>query len=313
MRARAPLGLLATVVLLAGCSSGATPSHSVRADPSSGSTTYGPRTSTAASASPSPYGRYVALGDSYTAGPLIPTTDLAGGCARSDHNYPSLLAARLHVRTFVDVSCSGATTRDLTHPQHPFSGSTVPPQLDAVTRDTDLVTLGIGGNDLDLFATLVGTCTRLRAQDPTGSPCTDSLRATGPDLDTATVTIAQHVAAALRAVERKAPRAAVVLVGYLRLVPDHGTCPALPLAAGDYPEGRRITTTLDQALARAAAQTSTQYVDAYAQSRGHDICSAHPWVNGRQTRQGVALAYHPVEPGMQAVAGMVRRALESFG
>ena len=34
-------------------------------------------------------GRYVALGDSYSAGPLIPTTDLAGGCARSDHNYPT--------------------------------------------------------------------------------------------------------------------------------------------------------------------------------------------------------------------------------
>jgi hypothetical protein len=37
---------------------------------------------------------YVALGDSYTAGPLIPvqeTTPL--GCLRSDHNYPHLVAA----------------------------------------------------------------------------------------------------------------------------------------------------------------------------------------------------------------------------
>jgi len=319
MRARQNLGrglaAVLTTVALAGCSM-SSPSPNASASPSIGSTTYGPRTSAAASPAPSgpaPYATYVALGDSYTAGPLIPTTDLAGGCARSDHNYPSLLARRLHVRTFVDVSCSGATTRDLTHPQHPFEGSTIPAQLDALTKDTDLVTIGIGGNDLNLFATLIGTCTRLGAQDPTGSPCTDSLQATGPDLDTATVTIAEHVSSALRLIQRKAPTAAVVLVGYLRLAPDHGSCPALPLAAGDYPEGRRIARTLDQALSRAAALTSTTYVDAYARSRGHDICSSDPWVNGRETRQGVALAYHPLASGMRAVAGMVQHELDTFG
>jgi lysophospholipase L1-like esterase len=311
--ARTLLLRLALVVLLAGCSSGTSPG-SAGSKPSSGSTTYGPRTSAAASPAPAaPYAKYVAMGDSYSAGPLIPTTDLAGGCARSDHNYPSLLARRLHVRTFVDVSCSGASTHDLTHAQHPFQGSTIPPQLKALTPDTDLVTIGIGGNDLDLFSTLVGTCTGLRAQDPTGSPCTDSLKATGPDLDTMTVTIASRVADALRAIQRKAPKAAVVLVGYLRLVPDHGTCPGLPLATGDYPEGRRIASTVDQALSRAAAETSTTYVDAYALSKNHDICSAHPWVNGRRTRQGVALAYHPLESGMRAVAGMVQHELDTFG
>ena len=37
---------------------------------------------------------YVALGDSYTAGPIIPVqqTDPLG-CLRSDHNYPHLVAA----------------------------------------------------------------------------------------------------------------------------------------------------------------------------------------------------------------------------
>ena len=64
--------------------------------------------------------KYVALGDSYSAGPLIPTTDLAGGCARSDHNYPSLLADELDAKTFVDVTCSGAKTHDITGVQRPF-------------------------------------------------------------------------------------------------------------------------------------------------------------------------------------------------
>src|SRR5256886_13931736 len=51
---------------------------------------------------------YVAEGDSYTAGPLIP--DLTGspaGCARSTHDYPSLVAAGVGAASFTDVSCQG--------------------------------------------------------------------------------------------------------------------------------------------------------------------------------------------------------------
>ena len=50
--------------------------------------------STPAAAHGSGGGReYVALGDSYTSGPLIPR-QVDAGCARSDHNYPSIVAAR---------------------------------------------------------------------------------------------------------------------------------------------------------------------------------------------------------------------------
>jgi lysophospholipase L1-like esterase len=282
------------VLLLAGCTSTGTPAH-----PSGGS---GSAPSTRAGGG---YQRYVALGDSYSAGPLIPTTDLAGGCARSDHNYPSVLAGRLHVGRFVDVTCSGATTGDLTHVQHPFRGARVPPQLHAVTRRTDLVTLGIGGNDLDLFETLVSTCTRLRSSDPSGSPCGRELARRGPDLHAATATISARVAGALRDVHRRAPKATVLLVGYLRLVPDRGTCAGLPLAVGDYPVGRRISQALNRALSRAASRAGALYVDMYAASTGHDICSAHPWVNGGVTDRTRALAYHPVAAGMRADAAEV--------
>ena len=242
---------------------------------------------------------------------MIPTTDLAGGCARSDHNYPSLVAKRLGVRSFVDVSCSAATTHDLTHVQPTFGDARIPPQINQVTRATDLVTIGIGGNDLDLFATLVRTCTRLRASDPTGSPCARELAAHGPDLDAATTTISRRVAASLALIRRRAPRATVVLVGYLRLVPGSGTCPTLPLATGDYAEGRRISRVLDRALDRAARRAGVRYVDMYAASRGHDVCSATPWVNGARTDRTRALAYHPFAVGMRADAAHVLTALGS--
>ncbi len=284
------------VVLLSGCTS--VGGSDLPGTSSATSTTAGPPST------PPGYQRYAALGDSYSAGPLIPTTDLAAGCARSSSNYPSIIADRLGVERFTDVTCSGATTRDLSHVQRPFGDVRIPPQLRAVDRRTDLVTVGIGGNDLGLFATLVGTCTRLRVADPTGSPCARRL-AKGPDLEEATATIGSRVTASLRAVRRLAPRATVVLVGYPRLVPDEGTCPALPLATGDYAEGRRISRALDGALARAARRAGALYVDVYDVSRGHDICSADPWVNGRTTDRQRALAYHPLASGMRAVADEV--------
>jgi lysophospholipase L1-like esterase len=299
---RLAASLLAGTLLLTGCTS--TGGDATPADPNGSGAATGTAPSTAAQVH-----TYVALGDSYSAGPLIPVTDLAGGCARSDHNYPSLVARRLGVRTFRDVTCSGATTADLTRAQHPFQGSTVPPQLRAVTEDTDLVTIGIGGNDLDLFGTLVGTCTGLRSQDPQGSPCARHFAEAGPDLAEVTRTIDRNVAAALDGIRERAPQATVVLVGYLRLVPRHGTCPGLPLATGDYAQGRRVSVSLNRALRQAARQTQVRFVDAYRLSRGHDICSAAPWVNGGVTDRQRALAYHPFASGMRAVADGVLAAL----
>jgi lysophospholipase L1-like esterase len=251
------------------------------------------------------FDRYAALGDSFTAGPLIPTTDLANGCFRSDHNYPALVAQQLDVMQLVDVSCSGADTSDLTGRQQTVRDASVPPQLRAVTPGTDLVTLGIGGNDFGLFHTLVSTCSQVRPQGSSGAPCTDTLRSRGVDLVAETHQISTRVETAVREIQQRAPRATVVLVGYLRLVPSSGRCRQLPFARGDYAFGDRVSRALNAALARAARRTHALFVDAYAASKGHDICSSDPWVNGAQTEQGKALAFHPLAEGMEAVADRV--------
>lgn len=264
---------------------------------------------------PAPAGveKYVALGDSFTAAPLVPTTDLAGGCFRSDGNYPSLVADRLDVAELVDVSCSGARTADLTDRQPTVRDASVPPQLRAVDRDTDLVTLGIGGNDFDLFHTLVSTCSRLGLEDPTGSPCADRLSERGDDLLTRTGRIGDRVAQAVRRVQRRAPEATVVVVGYLRLAPEQGRCRDLPFAPGDYEYGDRVAEALNDALERAARRTEATFVDMHERSEGHDVCSDEPWVNGHRTVQGEALAYHPFAEGMEAVAEEVVDAVAEAG
>ncbi|QCC76839.1 hypothetical protein E2C04_05710 [Nocardioides daphniae] len=132
--------------------------------------------------------RYVALGDSFTAAPFVPDAVEAEGCYRSTSNYPSLVAAALRDAAgnqpgpeLVDVSCSGADTTHMTRPQTTVLQQRVAPQFDALTPETDLVTIGIGGNDFDVFGTLTGRCPQLAVRDPQGSPCRAALRRGGRD------------------------------------------------------------------------------------------------------------------------------------
>src|ERR1700712_5375547 len=90
---------------------------------------------------------WVGLGDSYAAGPLIPNQSLSPlGCLRSDHNFAHLSAAA-RGKTLTDMSCSGATTANMTASQTTDAG-TNPPQFNGLTATTSTVSLQIGGNDI---------------------------------------------------------------------------------------------------------------------------------------------------------------------
>lgn len=257
---------------------------------------------------------YVALGDSYTSGPFIPVQRLDPlGCGRSTANYPSVLANALHPGGFTDVSCAGADTGSMTQAQTvPFNG-TNPPQLDALRLDTDLVTLGIGGNDFDVFGRLVGTCPGLRPADPTGNPCEEHFTTNGVDtVSTAIANIEPRVEAVLATIHQRSPGARVLVVGYPRIAPERGYCPdVLPFADGDYAWLSRVETDLNQALEDAASNGDAQYVDTFGPSRGHDACArgGSAWINGKDQNVFEAAAYHPLKAGMAGVAAVVLKSL----
>ncbi|MCO6004341.1 SGNH/GDSL hydrolase family protein [Actinoallomurus purpureus] len=246
-------------------------------------------------------GRYVALGDSFTAGPFIPHrhgTPIA--CLRSDHNYPSLVARMFEPAAFTDVSCSGATTDDMTRSQPVLFGHNAP-QLDAVTRDTALVTIGIGGNDIG-YSRIVLTCATLSIAEPQGAPCT---RHFGATLDERIAATAPKIAALLRAVHARAPRARVLVVGYPRMLPARTGCwPTVPAASGDIPYLDRFERHLNAMLAEQARLGGAGFVDAYTSARRHDMCAADRWVEGiLVTSPGAPV--HPNAKGMQAIADRV--------
>lgn len=255
---------------------------------------------------------YVALGDSFSAGPLIPEPRQdPAGCLRSTRNYPAYLAAQLRVASYTDVTCSGARSRDLWRSQALFLDGVVAPQREALSPDTDLVTLGIGGNDFSLFGEMTGTCTRLRDRDPGGAPCRRAFRERvgGRVVDTKARDarrVADRVARAVVVVRERAPEATVLVVGYPQLLPPDTTCTDVPFATGDYPWARSIEVILHRSLRRAAERTGADFVGTRAASRGHDACAGEAaWVNGHVVRVGEAAPFHPFMEGMRSVAAAV--------
>ena len=245
---------------------------------------------------------YVSLGDSYTSGPLIPR-QVDADCERSDHNYPSLVAARPQVTAFKDVSCGGATTNEMWKPQ-----GTNGPQLNALGRDTDLVTVQIGGNDVG-FGSIIGTCARLAAQDPTGNPCERFYNASGYDRLALTVLeTAPKIDRVLRAVHARAPHARVLFVGYPDLLPDDGSgCfPSVPFAQEDFPYLRDTEKRLNLMLRMVAAWNRVEFVDTYGPSVGHDMCKAPAdrWIEPLRPASPAGPA-HPNARGEAAMAQAV--------
>ncbi|HKS49672.1 MAG TPA: SGNH/GDSL hydrolase family protein [Amycolatopsis sp.] len=249
-------------------------------------------------------GRYVALGDSYTSSPK--TGAQAGGppgCARSDNNYPHLIAAELRPAGFADVSCSGATTANMTSAQQTKNG-TNPPQLDAVNASTTLVTIGIGGNDVG-FISLARECATL---NPNTSPCRDRMTAGGHDqLAERIQATASKVAAVLDRIHTKAPKAKVIVVGYPTALPDGNGCwPFVPLGAGDVAYLRESEEKLNDMLAEQAKAHKAGFADTATPSKGHDMCtkSDTKWVEDL-VPTSPAEALHPNAKGQRAMADAV--------
>ena len=256
-----------------------------------------------------PIRTYVALGDSFTSGGGLPEVPPGSPCGRSRVAYPVLVAERLRA-DLTNASCSGATTDNTTSTQA-VDAVEIPPQLDAVRRGSDLVTVGIGYNDFGFFFDLVFGCAFAATSDPTGQPC-QAQRAQAGVRDPAEIAadIGHRVRKLLEQVQERAPSAQVLLVGYPRVVPETGACPELPLAAGDYDFVRAGLQSLDGALAQAAEDADVTYVDVYAASEGHDVCAgADAWLNGSVALPGVAAAYHPVAAGQRELAALVLDAL----
>lgn len=164
--------------------------------------------------------RYVSLGDSYTAGPGIPKQQRdPTGCVHSDRSYPWLVAMSLHGGAVLhDVSCSGATTADMSQFQA-VTGGANPPQFRALDTGTRVVSLTIGANDIG-FMQIAYICS---SAVNVGTPCRHRYVVNGDDrIADRIAATAPRVAGVLRGIRARASHAKIFVVGYLDILPENG-------------------------------------------------------------------------------------------
>lgn len=265
---------------------------------------------------------YVALGDSYVAGPLIPHVVFGPhdplGCLRSDANYAHLVAAALGL-SLTDMSCIGAETGNMTNPQNVTIGIN-PPQLSAITAATRVVTMSIGGNDIG-FSEIVRNCSAKSPTGPTpvGPNCTSYYDANGNDIIGQRIAnITPVITSIVQQIHTLAPQAKVFLVTYPDVLPltGSGCWPSVPVEASDLPYLTSKQIQLNTMFKTVAAANKAFFVNTYQPSVGHDACSAAAtrWVEPIFLPTALhAAPLHPNGTGMAGEAAVIVSAMRKHG
>jgi lysophospholipase L1-like esterase len=239
--------------------------------------------------------QYVALGSSYAAGfGIMPQEPNAGACGRSLIDYPHLVANRLDLR-LDDVTCGGAVTANALD----TSQGSAPPQIDAVTPETRLVTMTIGGNDVNYVGTAI-VC---------GQPNSTCVTKANPAQTNAAFTaLPGSLAALIQAIRSKAPSAIIVLVTYVRIVPPTA-CPALHYTPGARRLVASMGSRLENVFVKVARTNHIRLVDPYVLGASHGPCAkgANKWVAGLVATNG--FEYHPTASGHQEMARLIEKQL----
>ncbi len=197
--------------------------------------------------------RYVALGDSYTAGQGAGFYD-DSGCNRSPLGYPGILVVKQRAELVANPSCQGVTAEEVRTTQ-------LPPVPDPTV---DLVTLTVGGNDLG-FNTLLPAC----SAGPTAPTCLAVLEVTPQEAADLFVALL----ATYSAVQATYPNARVVVLSYPRLF--GGVLQNQQYAAAL----NRGTDVLNQVVLAATQAAGVTFVDVRDEFAGHEIGTRYPWIN----------------------------------
>ncbi|MBC9719550.1 SGNH/GDSL hydrolase family protein [Streptomyces sp. TRM66268-LWL] len=288
---------------------------------------------------------WVALGDSYTAGvipasgALLPEPDGRSGCERTVGAYPQVVAGALPDLSLTDVSCGNAQIKHIAlekqvpigqgfpepDPGGPFKP--VPVQVDAVNTETDVVTVGVGGNTLG-FGEILITC--LFAGSGEGeTPCKDHYGSGAvTDIDTRLEQLASEYTDMLKEIHIKAPDAKIFTVGYPSIIPDDvNNCTRDEDGSGredqfgniksgdlDWLRISVLERLNDKIQEATTADGQAQFVDIYAGSKGHDVCAptGEKWVEGLKTADGAWALVHPNASGQNHTGQRVTAALQSI-
>lgn len=178
-----------------------------------------------------------------------------------------------------------------------------------MTSDTRLVTVLIGGNDIDYVGTLGG----LTCRNTGGTNC--QVRDT-VDVEARLAALPASLDRVIAAVRQRAPAARIVLIGYLPAIPASGagTCAAVPLTPDDAARMRGVAIRLAQAIGGAAKRNGVDVVRSTLVGERHDACAPQPFVAGFHPAANpgwpTPVPYHPNQAGMDAIAAALDKVLQ---
>lgn len=256
---------------------------------------------------PIPQGsKYVAMGSSFAAGAAIGPTQAGtpDRCGRTTNNYASLLAAKLGL-TLDDESCGGAKSEHILG-----AWNELPAQIDAVDASTRLVTVTIGGNDLNYVGNLfMSSCTPGEVVTAGEYRITCVAPAAPPEEDYRK--LERSMTAIAREVRERAPDATLIFVQYVSLVPDK-PCGAAQLSAPEAEMNRTIGRRLAAITKRVAHVTGASLLESDTLSRSHTACDAVPWSNGMRIPIDLAngAPWHPNAAGHRAIADALTHVIQ---
>ena len=255
-----------------------------------------------------------ALGSSFAAGPSIPPQTNAAA-RRSGANYPSLLAAALGAK-LTDLSSSGATLLNVLNEPQQTLLATLPPQIEGLPADVDIVTVTAGGNDMGYSAGMIGEAAQLTIDDADLlGPMMEGmgLKKEGVVGAVGWEEVRGRFVRIIDAIKTKAPRARIFLVEYLAVFGEEsGVAGDQPLGAERVEVYRKMAGDLSMAYwgAKEMRGEGVEVVGVAEMSGGHALGSGEPWMTGytKEMLMSGGAPFHPNAAGHRAVAEeLVRR------
>ncbi|WP_040684545.1 SGNH/GDSL hydrolase family protein [Nocardiopsis halotolerans] len=263
------------------------------------------------------WGNYVALGDSYSsgdgAGDYVPATAEQGGCWRSENAYPKVIEEEFDFAgSLAFYACSSHEGSEmLEQVGAPES------QIERVTENTSLVTLGIGGNDLG-FIPVLRTC-MVRMPLLESSVCVEQEE----EIDKRMEEFEKILTEILGEIHDRAPDARILVLGYPRLFPEEPPGMYYTLTKSDqlWLNGlaerfneliRDVVYEVDGGVYGARETGSVEYVNTFSALSGHEVSTERAWLNGivlDQLGEGLRVdraSFHPTAEGQLSIAERVR-------
>lgn len=228
---------------------------------------------------------YVALGDSYSCG--MGAGERVNDCYRSVIAYPMLVARGLGVDLSYQA-CQGAMSTDV-----------LDVQLAALSEETTLVTLTVGGNDIG-FTQVLTECAKpawMGKSDPVIDRALNVVRNELPD----------KLAKLYAEVITRAPNARFVVAGYPHLFAGEDCNLATFFSEHEMERLGEIADEMAGLTASMAGAVKATFVDVREAFVGHAVCGEPEWLRGVSEPREVS--FHPNTAGQAAYGRLILEAL----